>query len=180
MLPVHIYARKNRAAELRKLFLPSWGLLAQDPALAVHTRGSCWRGLWVALWFHLLAGVVCYRLKNEEFQRGREKSLSQIRKMSIVCMGSNIIRCCVRDIGYISFSLLFNCLAAGGRWLRIFFRDLSWNQSYVQGCTLKPSVLHCFGKCCWYLGTCSGKWDGPEIGVISTQYFAPKGLFFNL
>lgn len=46
-------------------------------------------------------------------------------------MGSNLnpcIRCCVRDLGYISFSLLCpcargcNCLAAGGRWLRIFFR----------------------------------------------------------
>lgn len=72
-------------------FLPQ--AFGTRPALAVHTGGSCWRGLWVALWFHLLTGGVCYRFKNEKFQRGREKPLSQIRKMSIVWMGSNLNPC---------------------------------------------------------------------------------------
>lgn len=59
----------------------------------------------------------------------------------------------------------------------------------LQGSVLEPELcagMHLETFCApllWEVllvpGACSGKWDDPGLGVISIQYFAPKGLFLT-
>lgn len=117
-----------------------------------------------------------------------KKNIHQSRKNSIFDnLGSHVshcswVLCCGMYITLhpLSYLIARNCnsLAAGGRWLRMCFSDLSWDRSCTGGCTQTFCVTG-LGEVLLIPGNLLICQENKVMGVIlsSIKYFAHKYMF---